>query len=154
MLIALFCQEGDTLRECKCGDGVPLALALGLVFDIVDSVSATLALLSFPVLALCAQELLSECGVVVDGGGFLNNNLLPVIGDLVDDPLGRLSKLEVVECRDALRGDGDTMVLFSSRSCGLQDIERGQMARSCSVISSNKHNAVYVPRLGLFYDLA
>lgn len=95
-------------RFCHDNSNVPLALSLGLVFHVVDSVSSTNTLLAFPVLALCVQKLLPECGVVGNGGALLDDNLLPVIGDLVDDPFGRLSKLEVVECRDTLRRDGNT----------------------------------------------
>ena len=91
------------------GGNLPLALTLGLVFHIVDGVSATNALVASPVLALCVQELLPECGVVGGGGALLDNNLLPVIGDLVDDPLGGFAELEVVEGRNALGRDRDTM---------------------------------------------
>lgn len=96
------------LQHDNVDASIPLSLALGVVLHVVDGVSAAHALLAFPVLALCAQELLSECRVVGGGGGLLDDNLLPVIGDLVDDPLGRLSELKVVEGRNALGGDGDT----------------------------------------------
>ena len=88
---------------------VPLALAGGLVFDIVDGVSATDALVSSPILALCVEQLLAEDRVVGGGGRLLDDNLLPVIRDLVDDPLGRLAELEVVERLDALGCDRDSV---------------------------------------------
>lgn len=88
----------------------PLALAGGVVLDIVDGVSATNALVSSSVLALCVEKLLAEDGVVGLGRRVLNDNLLPVVRDLVDDPLGRLAELEVVECSDALGRNGNTMV--------------------------------------------
>lgn len=53
-----------------CGDNArlngdePLALASSVVLDIVDSVSATNALVASSVLALCVEELLAEDGVV------------------------------------------------------------------------------------------
>jgi len=91
-----------------CGDktrvngDAPLALASSVVLDVVDGVSATDALVASSVLALCVEELLAEDGVVGLGRRVLDDNLLPVIRDLVDDPLGRLAELEVVECSDAL----------------------------------------------------
>lgn len=101
----------STLKQAlQRTENIPLALTLGLVFHIVDGVSATHALLSSPVLALCVQELLPECRVVGNGRGLLDNNLLPVIGDLVDDPLGGLAELEVVEGGNALGRNGNTAV--------------------------------------------
>lgn len=89
------------------GDLVAGALA-SIVLDIVDGVAATDTLDTLAILALGADQLLAEGFVVVIGGGLLDNNLLPVIGDLVDDPLGALAELEVVEGLDALGSDGDT----------------------------------------------
>ena len=87
-------------------DLASLALAVwSVVFDIVDGVSATNALIASLVLALCAQKLLTELFVVSIGGLLLNNNLLPVIGDLVDDPLGGLAELQVVESCDTVGVD-------------------------------------------------
>lgn len=92
------------------GDLAALALtALCLVLDIEHGVSASNALFTLLVLALGVQELLSELGVVWVGGGLLNNNLLPVVGDFVDDPLGGLAELEVVEGLDALGCDGNAV---------------------------------------------
>lgn len=88
-------------------DLVALALT-GVVLDIVDGVAATEALVALLVLALGGDELLAEGVVVVVGGGLLNDNLLPVVGDLVDDPLGALAQLQVVEGSDTLGSDGNT----------------------------------------------
>lgn len=42
---------------------------------------------------------------------FIDNDLLLVIGDLVDDELHlALAHTQLVECRDALIGNGDTEV--------------------------------------------
>lgn len=95
---------GDPREEA---DLVALALT-GVVLDVVDGVAATEALFALLVLALGGDELLAEGVVVVVGGGLLNDNLLPVVGDLVDDPLGALAQLQVVEGGDTLGSDGNT----------------------------------------------
>ena len=89
------------------GDLVALSAVL-LKLDVVHSVAAAETLDTSLVLALGADQLLTESFVVVLGGSLLNNNLLVVVGDLEDDPLGALAELEVVECSDALGSDGDT----------------------------------------------
>lgn len=92
------------------GDLVALALAAGsVVLDVVDGVTATNAFGTLAVLALGVDQLLAEGVVVGLGGGLLDDDLLVVIGELVDDPLGALAELEVVELLDALRSDGDTV---------------------------------------------
>lgn len=91
------------------GDLAALALAAGsVVLDVVHGVTATNALVALAVLALGAEELLAESLVVGLAGLLLDNNLLPVIGDLEDDPLEALAELELVEGLDALGSDGDT----------------------------------------------
>lgn len=90
-------------------DLVALALAVGsIVLDVVDGVTAANARVTLAVVALGADELLAESLVVVLSGLVLDDNLLVVIGDLVDDPLEALTKLELVEDSDALGCDGDT----------------------------------------------
>ena len=90
-------------------DLVALALAVGsVVLDVVDGVTAANARVALAVVALGADELLAESLVVVLLGCLLDDNLLVVIGDLVDDPLEALAELELVEGRDALGCDGDT----------------------------------------------
>lgn len=97
------------------GDLAALALTtIGVVLDIEDSVSATHDFLALLVLALGAEKLLAEFGVVWVGRGLLNDNLLPVVGDLVDDPLGRLAELQVVERLDTLRCDRDAVYMLLS----------------------------------------
>ena len=91
------------------GDLGACALAVvELVLDVEDSVTAANALLALAVLALGVEELLTEDGPVSLLGGLLNDNLLPVVADLVDDPLGVLAELELVEGADALGCDGNT----------------------------------------------
>lgn len=91
------------------GDFAPGSLAaLELVADIEDGVTATNALLTAAVLGFGVDQLLTELRPVAVFGGLLDYNLLPVIADLVDDVFDVLSELELVECADALRGDGDT----------------------------------------------
>lgn len=88
---------------------VALALTVGsVVLDVVNGVAATDALVALLVLALGVEQLLAERVVVVVGRGLLDNNLLPVVGDLVDDPLGALAQLQVVEGSDALGDNGNT----------------------------------------------
>ena len=91
------------------GDLVALALAVGsVVLDVVDGVATANAGVALAVIALGADELLAESLVVVLARLLLDDNLLVVIGDLVDDPLEALAELELVEGSDALGGDGDT----------------------------------------------
>jgi hypothetical protein len=66
-------------RMIRVDDGAPLALASSVVFDIVDGVSATNALVASSVLALCVEELLAEDGVVGLSGRVLDDDLLPVV---------------------------------------------------------------------------
>ena len=89
------------------GDLVALSAVL-LKLDVVHSVAAAETLDTSLVLALGADQLLTESFVVVLGGSLLNNDLLVVVGDLEDDPLGALAELEVVECSDAVGVDGNT----------------------------------------------
>lgn len=91
------------------GDLAALALAAGsVVLDVVDGVAAANALDTLAILALGVDQLLAESVVVGLGGGLLDDDLLPVIGDLEDDPLQALAELELVEGSDALGSDGDT----------------------------------------------
>jgi hypothetical protein len=83
-----------------------------LVLDIEDGVTTANALLALAVLALGVQELLAEDVEVGLLGCLLNNNLLPVVADLVDDPLDVLAELELVEGADALGRDRDTVVVL------------------------------------------
>jgi hypothetical protein len=88
------------------GDLAALALAAGsVVLDVVHGVTATDTLDTLAVLALGADQLLAESVVVGLGGGLLDDNLLPVIGDLEDDPLEALAELELVESLNALGSD-------------------------------------------------
>ena len=117
------------------GDLAARALATsGLVLDIKDGIPTAHALLALLVLALGIQQLLPELAVVVVRRGLLNDNLLPVVGDLVNDPLGRLAELELIEGLDALGCDGDSVG------------DRGQLGR---LLSRGKANVVIVPGLRL-----
>lgn len=88
------------------GDLAPGALArVELVLDIEHGITATNALLALAVLALCVQKLLAEGIEVGLLGSLLNDNLFPVVADLVDNPLDVLAELELVEGADALGCD-------------------------------------------------
>lgn len=92
--------------EC---DLAPGALArLELVLDIEYSIAAANALLALAVLALRVEQLLAENIKVGFLGRLLDDNLFPVVADLVDDPLDVLAELELVERADALGCYGDT----------------------------------------------
>lgn len=95
------------------GDLVALSAVL-VKLNVVHGVATTDALDTSLVLALGVDQLLAESLVVVLGGRLLDNDLLVVVGDLEDDPLGALAELEVVEGSDALGGDGDTGVWVSA----------------------------------------
>ena len=90
---------------------------LELVLDVENSVTAANALLALAVLALGIEELLAEDRPVSILGCLLNNNLLPVVADLVDDPLDVLAELELVEGADALGCDGNTKAMVLVGSC-------------------------------------
>jgi hypothetical protein len=94
--------------EC---DLAPGALArVELVLDIEHSVATANALLALAVFALCVEELLAEGVEVCFLGRLLNDNLFPVVADLVDNPFDVLAELELVEGADALRRDRHTVV--------------------------------------------
>lgn len=82
-----------------------------LVLNVEYGVTAANTLLALAVLALCVEELLAEDRPVSLLGCLLDDDLLPVVADLVDDPLDVLAELELVESADALRCDGDTAVV-------------------------------------------
>jgi hypothetical protein len=92
--------------ECDLAPGA--LTALELVLNVEDGVAAADALLALAVLALCAQQLLAEHVKVGFLGRLLDDNLLPVVADLVDDPFDVLAELQLVEGADALGRDGDT----------------------------------------------
>ncbi len=89
-------------------DLAPLALPSSLVLDIEDRVPTANALSAGLVLALGAQQLLAEFAVVGIGGCFFNDDLFPVVADLVDDPFGALAEFQVVEGLDAFGCYGDS----------------------------------------------
>lgn len=59
-------------------------------------------------LRLSIQQLVPELLPVAVGGRLFDDNLFPVVGDLVDDVLGALAELEVVEGADAVGRYADT----------------------------------------------
>lgn len=87
----------------------PASLAgLQLVLDIKDGIATANALLAAAVLALRVEQLLAEGVEVCFLGGLLDDNLFPVVADLVDYPLDVFAELQLVEGLDALGRDGDT----------------------------------------------
>lgn len=71
---------------------VPRALAtLEIVLDVEDGVSPTDALLAPLILGLGVEQLLAEDAVVRVLGRLFDNDLFPVVADLVDDPFGVLA---------------------------------------------------------------
>ena len=88
---------------------------LELVLDVENSVTAANALLALAVLALGVEKLLAEYVKVGLLGSLFDDNLLPVVADLVDDPLDILAELELVEGANALGRDGDTVTVLVPR---------------------------------------
>jgi hypothetical protein len=78
-----------------------------VVLDVEDGIATTNALLALAVFALGIEQLLAEDVEVGFLGCFLDNNLFPVVADLVDNPLDVLAKLQLVEGVDALGRYGD-----------------------------------------------
>lgn len=96
-------------RPADESDLAPASLtALELVLDVEYGITAANALLAAAVLALRVEQLLAEDVEVGLLGSLLNDNLFPVVADLVDDPFDILAKLQLVESLDALRRNGDT----------------------------------------------
>lgn len=91
---------GGPADECDLAAGT--LARVELVLDIEYGVAAANALLALAVFALCVEKLLAESVEVGLLGGLLNDNLLPVVAYLVDDPLDVLAELQLVECADAL----------------------------------------------------
>jgi len=96
-------------RPADKSDLAPGALsAFELVLDVEHGVATANALLALAVLALGVEQLLAEDVKVGLLGSLLDDNLFPVVADLVDNPFDVLAKLELVEGADALGRDGDT----------------------------------------------
>jgi hypothetical protein len=86
---------------------VPHTIARGeVVLEVVDGVAGTLALAAGLVLGSGVDKLLTEGLPVLVCGCLLNNNLLEVVGELVDDVLVLLAELQVIVGGDALLRDG------------------------------------------------
>jgi hypothetical protein len=86
--------------ECNLAPGT--LARVQVVLDIEHGIAATNALLALAVFALCVEKLLTEGIEVGFLGGLFDDNLFPVVADLVDDPLDILAELQLVECADAL----------------------------------------------------
>lgn len=97
---------GSPADECDLAAGT--LAAVQVILDVVDGIATADTLFALAVLALCVKKLLAEDVKVGLLGSLLNDNLLPVVADLVDDPLDVLAQLQLVEGADAVRRDGDT----------------------------------------------
>jgi hypothetical protein len=87
----------------------PGALArVEIVLDVKHGIATTNAFLALAVFALCVEKLLAEGIEVGFLGGLLNDNLFPVVADLVDNPFDIFAELQLVECADALGRYRDT----------------------------------------------
>lgn len=101
--------RGIIWRPADKSDLAPGALsAVELVLDVEHGVATANALLALAVLAFGVEQLLAEDVKVGLLGSLLDDNLFPVVADLVDNPFDVLAKLELVEGADALGRDGDT----------------------------------------------
>jgi hypothetical protein len=83
-----------------------------------------------PTLRLCVQQLVPELIPVAVGGRLLDNNLFPVIGNLIDDVFRALAELEFVEGADALRCNANPGVTVSGERRGL-DIASAMCSDAC-----------------------
>jgi hypothetical protein len=100
------------------GDLVTRALSgVQVVLDIEDGIATADALLASPVLALCVQQLVAEGVVIRVLGGLLDDDLFPVITDLVNDPFDVLAELELVERANALWRYGNTETRWLALCC-------------------------------------
>lgn len=87
---------------------VPLPLPTRrIILDIIDRIPRPDALLAVLALGSCRQQLLAEGVVIVVGRGLFDDNVLPVVGDFVDDPFDGFAEFQVVKGRDAFGVDGD-----------------------------------------------
>jgi hypothetical protein len=86
--------------------------ALEFVLDVEHGIATANALLAAAVLALGVEQLLTEHVKVGLLGSLLDDNLFPVVADLVDNPFDVLAELELIEGADALGGNGDTVWLL------------------------------------------
>jgi len=99
---------------------IPFSLPRSIILDIIHCIPASNALLASLVLALRIQQLLTERAEIGDFGRLFDDNLLPVVADLVDDPFGVFAELELVESRYTVRMDGDTVEVLE---VGRRDVE-------------------------------
>jgi hypothetical protein len=83
--------------------------ALQIILDIKHGIPTPNALFTLFILTLRVQELFAEDAVIGVFGRFFDDNLFPVVGDLVDDPFCVFAQLELVEGGDALGCYGDTV---------------------------------------------
>jgi hypothetical protein len=141
------------------GDLGACALAvLELVLDVENSVTAANALLALAVLALGVEELLAEDRPVSLLGRLLDNDLLPVVADLVDNPLGVLAELELVEGADALGCDGNTGRVALAGDHGSDNVGEAvraimrveNLGGAATSVKDRVHERSYVPGLSLF----
>lgn len=103
----------------------PLALAAAqLILDIVDCVPRNrpaIAVLGF--LQFGPKHL-----IVGFAGNLVDDDFLAVVGDLVDDELGlSAAQAEVIECSDALIGNGDPVISVLGRGCQQREILSGRL---------------------------
>jgi len=88
---------------------VPFALPSSIILQVIHRIPPANALLTPLVLALRVEQLLTEGTEIGLLARLLDDNLLPVVADLVDDPFSVLAELELVEGGYAVGVDGDTV---------------------------------------------
>jgi hypothetical protein len=88
--------------------------ALQLIAHIKHGIPAADALLALAILGFGVDQLVAERAPVALVGLLFDDNLFPVVADLVDDVFDVLAQLELVEGRDAVRVYGDTRNLVST----------------------------------------
>jgi hypothetical protein len=136
--------------ECNLAPGT--LARVKLVLDIEHGVAAANALLALAVLALGVEQLLAEGVKVCFLGRLLNDNLFPVVADLVDDPLDILAELQLVECADALGRYGDTAVILVGAILVSKDLWGGVGSGGSFTAVDVSLEREYVPGLSLSYN--
>jgi hypothetical protein len=100
------------------GDLVSDTIARGqVVLEVVNGVTGTLANGASFALGGSVDERLTEVLPLLAVGSLLDNNLLVVVRELVDDELVLLVKLKLVECGNAVLGNGGSGL---RHDCGLR----------------------------------
>jgi hypothetical protein len=82
--------------------------AVEIILYIVDSIAPTNTFLATAVEAFSVKQLLAKYVVISNLRSLLYNDLLPVITNLIDNPLCILAQFEFIKCSYAFGCNGNT----------------------------------------------